>query len=65
MEVEPNLENRAASDMGQKGHFFFKKKGTKQFTTPYSIPFLSVLHQNKALHNFDERGEHPIASGRL
>ena len=24
----------------------FLKKGTKTVTTPYSVPFLSVLHQN-------------------
>ena len=23
---------------------------------PYSIPFPNVLHQNKALHNFQKRG---------
>ena len=45
-----------ASDIGQKGHFL-GKKGTKYFTTPYSIIFLSVLHQNKALHNFHKRGQ--------
>ena len=28
---------RAASDIGQKGHFF-KKKGTKIFATTYLIP---------------------------
>ena len=33
----------------------FWKKGNKNFTTYYSIPFLSVLHQNKALYNFNKR----------
>ena len=33
----------------------FWKKGTKNFTTPYSISFLSALHQNKTLHNFQKR----------
>ena len=28
---------------------------------PYSNPFLSVLHQNKALHGFHERWQHPTA----
>ena len=42
-------------NIGQKGHIF-EKKGTKQFTNPYSIPFQSVLHQNKALHNFHKKG---------
>ena len=36
-----------------------KKKGTKNFSTPYSIPFLNVLHQNKALHNFHKREQRP------
>ena len=43
---------------------FFWKKGTRNFTTPYSIPFLSVLHQNKALHNFHKRGQRPTV-GRI
>ena len=34
---------------------FFQKKGTKNLTTPYSIPFLSVLQQNEVLHNFHKR----------
>ena len=33
-----------------------KKKSTKNFITPYLLPFLSVLYQNKALHNFQKRG---------
>ena len=36
---------------------FLGKKNTKNLTTPYSMPFLSVLHQNKALHNFHKRGK--------
>ena len=47
----------AASNIGQNGHFF-NKRGTKNFPTPYSIPFPSVLHQKKALHNFDKRTQH-------
>ena len=40
------------------GAFFAKKKkGTKNFNTPYSNPYLCVLHQNKALHNFHGRGQ--------
>ena len=35
-------------------HLFWKK-GTKNFTTPYSIPFLNVLHQYNALHNFQKK----------
>ena len=45
------LQIREASDTGQKGHFF-EIKGNKHFNNPYSIPFFSVLQQNKALHNF-------------
>ena len=33
----------------------FLKKGLKNLT-PYPIPFLSVLHQNKALYNFRKKG---------
>ena len=31
------------------------------FTTSYSIPFLSILHQNKALHTFHKRRQYRIA----
>ena len=44
---------RAASDIGKKGH--------KKFHHPLFNPFLSVLHQNKALHNFHKMGQDPIA----
>ena len=52
-------------DIGQKGHFFtikghfFWKKGPKN-PPPYSTPFLSILHQNKALHNCCKRGQRSI-----
>ena len=36
-------------------------KCTKNFITPYSIPFPSVLHQNKVLHNFHKWGNHLTA----
>ena len=36
----------------------FKKKETKNFSTPYLIPYLSVLNQNKALHSFQKWGQH-------
>ena len=38
-----------------------KKRGTKNFTTPCSIPFLRVLHQNKVLYNFHKRRQRLIA----
>ena len=37
--------------MDKKGAFF-EKKDPQNLTTRYWIPFLSVLHQNKALYNF-------------
>ena len=42
---------------------FFEKRAPK--TLPYSIPFLSVLHRNKALHNFWERGQHSIVKHNI
>ena len=48
----------------KKGHFFWKK-GTKYFTPPYSIPFLSVLYQNKALYNFRKRGRSSIVKRNI
>ena len=39
---------------------FFLKKGPKKFNPSFSILFLSVLHQNKALHNFCKRGRRSI-----
>ena len=53
-------EPKLASNISQKGHFF-AKRGTKILPLyPFLIPFLSVLHQNKALYNFHERGQRPI-----
>ena len=48
----------------KKEHLFYKK-GTKNLPPPpptlsYSIPFLSVFHQNKNLHNFHKRGQRSI-----
>ena len=55
-----NLGQRSL--LARKGFFmkngtFFKKKG---HYPPYSSPFLKVLHQNKALHNFRERRQRSI-----
>ena len=52
----PILQIKAVFNIGQKVHYFLKKKSTKNFNSPYSIIFPSVLHQNKALHNFHKRG---------
>ena len=38
------------------------KKGTENFITTYSILFLSVLHQNKGLHDFQKLGQHPTVN---
>ena len=46
----------------KKEHLFYKK-GPKIYLPPplpYSIPFLSVFHQNKNLHNFLKRGQRSI-----
>ena len=43
-------------DTGQKEHFF-EKRAQKISPTPYSISFLSVLHQNNVFHNFCKRGQ--------
>ena len=43
---------RVSSNIFQKGHFFRKKKGTKNFTTPYTQFFSKFFHRNKALYNF-------------
>ena len=42
---------RVAFDISQKGHFL-PKKCPENVNLPYSIPFLSVFHQNKGFHNF-------------
>ena len=58
--TKPNLQNQGSIGYWLKWALFLKNC-TKHFTTPYSIPFLSVLHQNKALHNFHKRGWRPTA----
>ena len=32
---------------------------------PYSTPFLSVLHQNKAIHNFRKKGQRSIVERNI
>ena len=39
---------------------FFEKRVPEISHTPYSIPFLGALHQNKALNNFHEREHRSI-----
>ena len=51
---------RVASDIDQKGHILLKK-GTTNFSIPYSNLSLSVLYQNKALCNFHKKGQGPKA----
>ena len=45
--------------LAKNDKFFFKKKDTNNFTIPdsISISFLSVLLKNKALYNFNKRGQ--------
>ena len=33
--------------------------------SPYSIPFLKVLYQNKTLHNFPKSGQHSIVKRNI
>ena len=42
----------------------FLKNGNQNFTNLYSIPFLSVLHQNKALHNFHKKEQRSTVGRR-
>ena len=44
------------SDISQKGQFFLRKEGTKNFTIPYLVPFLNFLHQN-----VQKKRQYPIA----
>ena len=49
------------SILARKGTFFEKRVPKVSSPLPlYSIPFLSVLHQNEALHNFPKRGQRSI-----
>ena len=49
--IVSGLINRAKSrKLGQR--LILVKKGTKNFTTPYSIPFSRVLQQNEGLYSF-------------
>ena len=64
--VSPNREQGliqktiVVSNIGQKDTFL-ENKITKNFTAPYSTRYLSVLHQNKALHNFYKWRQRPVA----
>ena len=64
-----NLGQR--SILARKGTFLCKKgislkKGPpKIHPSPYSIPFLSVLHQNKVLHNFRKREQRSIVERNI
>ena len=49
LDTGPNVENWDSVR-------YWSKKGTKNSIAPCSIPFPSVLHQNKALYNFHKRG---------
>ena len=45
-------------NLGQRS--ILVKKGPKNLSTPFSIPFQGALLQNKVLHNFRKRGQHSI-----
>ena len=57
-----NLGQR--SILARKGNFF-EKRASEISPTPHSIPFLSVLHQNNALHNFRKRGQRLIVKRNI
>ena len=42
-----------------------KKEPPKSPSHPYAILFVSVLHQNKALHNLRKRGQRSIAKRNI
>ena len=46
---------------------FFQKSTLKIYppSSPHSVPFLSVLHQNKALHNFCKGGQRSIVERNI
>ena len=46
----------------KKGTFFEKRV---QKSPPYSIPFLNVLHQNKALYNFCKKEQLSIVERKI
>ena len=52
----PSLESQGSVRYWPKRALFWKK-GHQKFHHPLFNPFLSLLHQNKALHNFLKRGK--------
>ena len=60
-----NLGQR--SILARKGTFFNKSapKILPPSSAHYSIPFLSVLHRNKALYNFRKRGQRSIVKHNI
>ena len=63
------IAGRAAFNISLKGHFFmknstfFEKRAPK--ISPYSVPFLIVLHQIKALYNFRKKGRLSIVERKV
>ena len=49
----------------EKGHIFEKRAPKISPPSPYSIPFLSVLYQNKALYIFFKRGQRSIVEHNI
>ena len=64
LSLEISISMAYSRNLGQRSILakkaLFWKKAPRNFTSPYSIPFLSVLHQSKVLHNFQKRGQHSI-----
>ena len=52
-------------DTFEKRALFLKKRHQIFHPPPYSIPFLSVLYQNKALYNFRKRGRSSIVKRNI
>ena len=62
MALSIKLEHRPI--LSKKGTFFEKKKEHQKFHHPLFNFFLSVLHKNKALHNFHKSVQRLI-TGRI
>ena len=62
-EYSRNLGQR--SILARKGTYLLKKDHKNSPPPTHSISFLSVLHQNKALHNFPNRGQSSIVERNI
>ena len=65
LKIQVNMTRPKSRKLGKhlilaKKGTFWKKNATKTLPPHLKSPFLSVFHQNKALHNFHKRGQHSI-----